>query len=177
MEVPGFTYTPKVINTEDEKHLIRHLKTEEWNTALSRRTLHYGWEYPYNSFGELKPTDPIPEFLIPLKDKVELLTNSKFDQVIVNEYLPGQGIAPHIDHTNFFGDTIGVISLGSHTCLTLKHRTKKGVDIILEPRSMYVMTDVARYVYRHSIPKRNTDNGRKRGTRYSITFRQVIPRT
>lgn len=37
----------------------------------------------------------------------------KFDQLIVNEYEPGQGINPHIDNIKLFKSDIASLSLGS----------------------------------------------------------------
>ena len=42
--------------------------------------------------------------------------HSKPNHVLINEYLPGQGISPHLDG-NLFYPTIATISLGSHTVL------------------------------------------------------------
>lgn len=36
------------------------------------------------------------------------------DQVIINEYQPGQSIAPHIDSVPCFGETIASLSLGHY---------------------------------------------------------------
>ena len=52
--------------------------------------------------------------------------------------------------------------------------------LLLEPRSVLVMQDDARYQWKHSIPVRNTDtyDGAKivRARRLSLTFRNVIPK-
>jgi len=39
------------------------------------------------------------------------------DQVIINEYQPGQGISPHIDCERCFGPRIFIISLGSQAVM------------------------------------------------------------
>ena len=41
-----------------------------------------------------------------------------FDQLIVNEYQPGQGISPHIDNQTLFGDVVVSVSLSSNTIMT-----------------------------------------------------------
>ena len=47
------------------------------------------------------------------------------DQVTVNEYLPGQGIAPHVDTHSAFEDGIASLSLGSSCVFTLQlHKLK-----------------------------------------------------
>ncbi len=40
-----------------------------------------------------------------------------FDQLIVNEYQPGQGISPHIDNKTLFSDIIVSLSLGSNAVM------------------------------------------------------------
>lgn len=173
MDIEGLTYITDYISPKTEEELLTKLKEQEWDTRLERRTLHYGYKYPYSAFGKLEKTDPIPDWLIPLQHRIEDTLDYNFDQAIVNEYTPGQGILPHIDHTEFFDDTIAVLSIGSQAMLTMTHRTRPKQEMIVAPRSLYVMRDIARYVYRHSIPKRKSDNGIKRGTRYSITFRKI----
>lgn len=39
--------------------------------------------------------------------------NIKFNQLIINEYNPGQGINPHIDNPILFSSPIVSLSLGS----------------------------------------------------------------
>ena len=102
------------------------------------------------------------------------------DQVIVNEYLPGQGIADHIDCEPCFEDTIISLSLGSRCIMDLKNKNNKNEkqEILLEPRSLIVIADEARYNWTHGIPAREKDKwmGRyiPRRTRVSLTFRKVI---
>ena len=42
-------------------------------------------------------------------------------QVIINEYIAGQGINPHIDDPSQFGEWIVGISLGSHTAMNFSN--------------------------------------------------------
>jgi alkylated DNA repair dioxygenase AlkB len=104
------------------------------------------------------------------------------DQLIVNEYNPGQGIASHVDCEPCFGDTIISLSLGS-TCIMdfINKRTKEKIEILLEPRSLVVLKDDARYQWTHGIVGKKADyfKGQKyeRTTRISLTFRNVIIKT
>lgn len=171
--IPGFTYIPEYLTEETEDHILDRIGDENnWNTSLARRTLHYGWIYPYSGFGKLQRAPLIPDWL---KVGLDKMYNCVFDQVIINEYNPGQGIGPHIDHTEYFGDTIAVISVGSPSCLMMKHRSKPVIPVMVARRSLYVLQDSARYVYKHYIPSRKKDNGVSRTTRYSITFRETMP--
>jgi alkylated DNA repair dioxygenase AlkB len=40
-----------------------------------------------------------------------------FNQLIINEYEPGQGINPHVDNTTLFTDTVVSLSLGSEAIM------------------------------------------------------------
>ncbi|WCK13419.1 alpha-ketoglutarate-dependent dioxygenase AlkB [Agrobacterium tumefaciens] len=101
------------------------------------------------------------------------------DQVIANEYLPGQGISAHVDCVPCFDDTIVSISLLS-TC-EMVFRELRGPDIrsvVLQPCSVVLLGDAGRYDWSHEIPSRKSDvvNGLRpaRRRRVSLTFRKVI---
>jgi alkylated DNA repair dioxygenase AlkB len=101
------------------------------------------------------------------------------DQVIVNEYQPGQGISSHIDCVPCFTDTIISLSLGSACVMNFTGvPTGEKIPVLLEPRSIVVLKDDARYKWTHSIPARKVDHfyGQTitRERRVSLTFRKVI---
>jgi alkylated DNA repair dioxygenase AlkB len=101
------------------------------------------------------------------------------DQVIVNEYEPGQGIAPHVDCVPCFADTIASLTLGSTCVLEFTNvATREKVPLFLARRSLVVLTGAARYDWRHAIPGRKSDEheGRSvpRARRLSLTFRNVL---
>jgi alkylated DNA repair dioxygenase AlkB len=99
------------------------------------------------------------------------------DQVSINEYLPGQGIADHIDCTPCFGEVVVSLSLAGTAVMDFKHASQT-VSILLEPRSVLVIRDEARYQWTHGIPRRKHDlmDGGiiTRARRLSATFRKVI---
>jgi hypothetical protein len=78
----------------------------------------------------------------PMNRMSYLLLYQSCDQVTINEYLPGQGIRPHVDTHSAFTDGIASISLLSPVVMDFRHPVddiKK--SIILEPRfvSFYVV--------------------------------------
>ncbi len=80
------------------------------------------------------------------------------DQVIVNEYLPGQGIAAHIDREQCFGDRIAIVSLGSQCVMRFESKQfRKKIDVELKPRSLIMITAEARYQWTHAIAARKSD--------------------
>jgi alkylated DNA repair dioxygenase AlkB len=101
-----------------------------------------------------------------------------FEEALLTEYPPGAPIGWHRD-APIFGDVIAGVSLGSPCRMkfrpymtpdalpaatgTLRRSTH---EIVLAPRSGYLMTGVARREYEHSIPPVG-------GMRHSITFRTV----
>ena len=105
------------------------------------------------------------------------------DQVIVNEYLPGQGISSHIDCEPCFKDTIVSLSLGSGCVMNFinKFDKTKKIPVWLAPRSLVVLSGKARYEWLHGIAARKSDewDGKthKRQRRVSLTFRKVIIKT
>lgn len=164
----GFTVIPNFIN--NEKELLSEINKRNWSTVLSRRVQHYGYEYVYRgkSGQQLKKTSDIPDFIKDL--------GIPGNQVIINEYEPGQGIAGHIDNPKIFGDVVYGISLGSQCTFVLSY-DDINVGLIIPRKSLLIMEKEARYDWKHGIDKRKTDiiNGNKvyRGKRVSVTIRNT----
>lgn len=182
-EITGLQYIPQFITQAEHNSLIMKIDNQPWLNDLKRRVQHYGYKYDYKA----KKIDMsmhlgnLPDWLLELAYK--LYDHQLFavlpDQVIVNEYLPGQGISKHIDCISCFSDTIISLSLGSG-CIMDFSNVEAGVKIpvFLEPHSIVIMTDKARYQWSHSIPARKVDRFQghiiKRERRISLTFRKVI---
>jgi alkylated DNA repair dioxygenase AlkB len=175
----GLEYIPNFVSNDEELALISVIDSQPWVTDIKRRTQHYGYKYDYT-----RKTIDSDLYIGPLPNWLELLSErlvsqniflNKSDQVIINEYLPGQGISRHVDCVTCFGDTIASISLGSACAMDLEHRksTKRGT-IMLAPLSLLAMKSEARYDWMHSIPARKQDNDLVRTRRVSLTFRNII---
>lgn len=115
--INGLTYIPNFITPTEEATLLAAIDQQLWLTDLKRRVQHYGWKYDYTArrVDDSMRLGPLPDWLVEycqgLYDKGHF---SKLpDQVIINEYQPGQGIASHIDCAPCFEDTIASVSLGS----------------------------------------------------------------
>lgn len=179
-DIYGLDYIENYITPQEEVQLLAVIDKEPWLLDLKRRVQHYGYKYDYKtgSIGQESYLGEMPEWLKALCTK--LLNDGIFkvlpNQVIVNEYLPGQGIAVHTDCITCFGKVICSLSLGS-ACIIDFTNTHK-VSKLLEPRSLVVMASDARYLWKHSIAPRKSDNfnGIKllRARRVSLTFREVI---
>ncbi len=178
--ISGLQYIPDYISIEQEKQLIDIIDTQNWLTDLKRRVQHYGYKYNYTA---RKITSDhyigtIPDWLLSICKK--LLEDKIFkiipDQVIINEYLPGQGISPHIDCIPCFAEVICSLSLIS-LCVMEFIREEK-IPMLLEPRSLVILSSESRYHWKHGIAARQVDihAGIKipRQRRLSITFRKII---
>ena len=174
-DIKGLYYEPNFINTDEEKYLIRNIDNNQWNTSLSRRTQHYGYLYDYRSRHALVPTKSIPDWSTFIIDRLidKNIINFVPDQMIVNEYKPGQGISPHIDSLHSFANGIVSLSLGSDVIMEFSKGDSK-FDKLLERKSVIALHDDARYKWKHSIPARRIDNGIPRSRRVSMTFRKMI---
>ncbi len=175
--INGLVYIPDYLSMQHHNWLMAQIDAETWDTSLKRRVQHYGYRYDYKARKVTSDMHlgPLPSWLARISTQ---LTNDGFisakpDQVIVNEYFPGQGIAHHIDCEPCFGEKIFSISLGSAAMMTFKKPDTETVELMLAPRSLLMMYGDARYHWKHGIPARQSDKGHKRDRRISLTFRRV----
>jgi alkylated DNA repair dioxygenase AlkB len=182
-DVPGLVYLADYLEEAREQALTEVIDRQPWLTELQRRVQHYGYKYDYKGH-KVTPEmylGPLPGWLEPLcrelKDRG--LMPRAADQVIVNEYEPGQGIAPHVDCVPCFADTVASLTLGSSCLMEFTHvKTRRKVPLFLTRRSLVVLSGEARYDWRHAIPGRKSDTHEgqpvPRGRRLSLTFRNVL---
>jgi len=190
-DVPGLFYRPNFITSQEESKLVTLIDNQYWSVELARRTQQYGYEYDYSAVRDtnkdyyenrLTVTKLIPEWLDKLCERLyeEGYFPWKPDQIIINEYKPGQGIMPHVDHEASFKEVVASLSLCSGVIMNFKKKNVARVqyDIYLQPRSLVLMRDEARYEWTHGIAASITDSvkGKEilRKRRVSITFRKVV---
>lgn len=175
LPIPGMLVQHEFISRDEEQELLNHVNRGQWNTSLRRRTQHFGYEYNYAG-GSLMPARPIPDWTTPILQRIidhpDVNLASLPNQLIVNEYRPGQGISAHVDSL-LFGENVISLSLG-HACIFRMTRRGPGVglgtiNIDLRPRTLVLMRGDARYRWRHQI----LPLSRWGGTRVSLTFRYV----
>jgi alkylated DNA repair dioxygenase AlkB len=169
---------------EESAALLAAVDAGTWRTDLKRRVQHFGWRYDYTarSVDASMYLGPLPEWAAVVADRLhaEGLTAELPDQLIVNEYQPGQGIAPHVDCVPCFGETVLSLTLGSGCVMGLTHtKREEAVALWLVPGSLLVLSGEARHDWRHGIAARKSDEvdgtRRPRGRRVSLTFRTVRP--
>ena len=184
--IPGSHYLSTFLTPEEEVQFIRLIDDNEgaWLTDLSRRVQHYGWRYDYSerTITSDMRIGPLPDWLQAVAQR--LYETGFFDrppeQVIVNEYEPGQGIAMHTDHPGF-GPAVAMVSLGDEWQMDFSRSdgdTEAKSHMMLERGSALILTGEARKKWRHGIAKRKTEGPhreRNRKRRLSLTFRTVNP--
>jgi hypothetical protein len=172
-QIPGLAYHPAYISHDEELELVREIERGAWNNSWDRRRQLYGGSYGRDE----GPVEPIPAWGTRLAVRMldEGHTERPFDHMLINEYLPGQGIALHRDHQPF-GRT--VVSLSLISPCVMDFRDSKGSErqaLLLEQRSLLVLSADARYRWQHGIARRKNDRWHgvtiPRGRRLSITFR------
>jgi alkylated DNA repair dioxygenase AlkB len=151
-----------------------------------RRVAFFGASYDQGG----APTPPIPEFLRPLIDRASPWAGVQPGAVamaLINEYPAGAPIGWHRDAPQY--DVVVGVSLLSACRMRFRRYVSPGArsssgarrtathEVMLTPRSGYVMRGSARSDYEHSIPP-------VAERRYSITFRTLragrslrLPRT
>ena len=187
-KIRGLQYIKNYISEADHRWLLARVDEQHWLGDLKRRVQHYGFKYDYRArkvshdmrIGELPKWLGLP---VIYKLEKEKYMPRGIDQVIINEYQPGQGISSHIDCEPCFQDTIVSLSLGSGCVMnfTNKFDKTKKIPVWLAPRSLVVLNGEARYEWLHGIAARKWDewDGHKymRERRVSLTFRKVIIKT
>lgn len=187
----GLIYRAGFLSEERERQLLAWIDSEEsaiWLGDLSRRVQHYGYKYDYSYRGIDKSArlGPLPAWL----DEVGREAGSHsvgscqplepFEQAIVNEYMPGQGIAPHTDR-DCFGPVVATVSLSSDVVMDFFGPDGEICSQLLQRRSLMLLAGAARAKWRHGIAKRKNDRDPMSGQmiprkrRVSITFRTVVP--
>ncbi|GAM26908.1 hypothetical protein SAMD00019534_100830 [Acytostelium subglobosum LB1] len=178
---PGLSLLTDFITEEEERILVDNIDKSEWKTEIARRTQQYGYHYCYRLRGvdELDDqgqpmTPPIPQYLQFLVDRLAATPQIPvgMDQIIINEYEPGQQIKPHIDSTKDWDACVVSLSCLSDWRMVFipeDDDKSKEVSMVLPKRSLLVLKGDARYKWKHGIRSQV-----KVGRRVSLTFRHYI---
>ncbi|MGH8480656.1 MAG: alpha-ketoglutarate-dependent dioxygenase AlkB [Gammaproteobacteria bacterium] len=178
-DVPGLFCVRDIVTEGEEISLVAEIDRSPWLTDLKRRVQHYGWRYGYK---DRKVTadmrlGPLPRWADEIAERLfsQGFVSLRPDQVIVNEYMANQGISRHVDCPACFEDGVAMISLLESWEMVFRPRNgNRKVAVLLERRSLAVMTGKSRYEWSHEIPARNAEpGGLRRERRISITFRRV----
>jgi alkylated DNA repair dioxygenase AlkB len=171
----GFKYEAGLVSAEEERALVAAFADlpfrdfEFQGYVGKRRVVSFGWQYDFNT-RELRRTDDMPAFLLPLRDKAAAFAGragAALQHVLITEYGPGAAIGWHKDKA-VFGEVVGISLLSP---CNFRFRRKAGTkweraSLIAEPRSAYLLRGASRTDWEHSIPAVEQ-------LRYSITFRNL----
>ena len=177
----GFRYQGSFITPAEEEALITEIAEIEFSTfemrgvVARRRVAFFGHAYDAN-----RVSPPLPAFLIPLRQKIACWASVEaeaFAMSLINEYPPGAPIGWHRDAPQY--GIVGGVSLLSSCRMRLRPYISPGAltqaagkrrtathEILLEQRSVYLMTGESRNAFEHQIPPVTA-------LRYSITFRTL----
>lgn len=181
----GLIFIKNFLTSDEAKEMIEFLDQEKWSTDIPRRTIQYGHKYNYHKNHAKEECDPVPKFFDKVAKKLEKYYPQGIDQIIVNEYFSGQGIAPHYDNPEYFGEVVSSITLlcpcvmNFYECVPIKdldvsvrrELTGKVYEVFLEVNSLVIMTGESRYQHLHEIPKDKKYDEKYR--RVSVTFRKM----
>jgi alkylated DNA repair dioxygenase AlkB len=182
---PGFHHREDFVTADEESALVAEILRIEFadfemrGVVARRRVAFFGLSYDAGR----AETPPLPDFLLPLRDRVAEWAGLKADafaMALINEYRPGAPIGWHRDAPQYA--IVAGISLLSacrmrfrpYVSPTAATRAKAAGgarrtpthEILLNPRSAYLMTGESRSAFEHHIPAVIT-------LRYSVTFRTL----
>lgn len=187
-DIPELYYIDDIITDEYSNQLLQYLDNVGVWSPITERTnsrvvQQYGYKYNYvNRNNNMELAETFPEIFSQLISKLQqkiteynISASTDFNQIIVNNYNPGQGINKHID-SKTFGSIIGCYTIGSGATMRFR-RKDQIIDLYVKPNSLYIMSGESRYLWTHEMPSTKTDkiNGVRvaRDRRISITFRFV----
>lgn len=174
-EPQGLLLRSEVITREQEEELLERLETLRFDPIVirgqaARRTArHFGLGYDYESRTP-SPGEPIPEWLEPARRAAAELANvepQELVEILLQRYPAESTIGWHRD-APAFGLVVGISLLGRARLRFQRGRRerRRTWELMLEPRSGYVLAGEARRSWEHSIPP-------AKELRYSITFRTL----
>ena len=176
---PGFHYREDFVTPADAHALLEAIATVAFSdfamrgVVARRRVAFFGQSYDRESAG------PLPAFLMPLRAQLAewaRIAPDAFAMALINEYRPGSPIGWHRDAPQY--DIVAGVSLLSACRMKFRpyrspssagpgaSRRSATHEIVLTPRSAYLMTEESRKAYEHHIPPVGE-------LRYSVTFRTL----
>jgi alkylated DNA repair dioxygenase AlkB len=172
----GMAFEEEFLSLDDEAALVAQIESLELHEAqykgytARRRVMSYGSQYDFDD-NRLLAAPSIPPFLAPLRQRLAAWAGvpaASFTNALIAEYRPGTPLGWHRDVPDY--ELVAGVSLASHARMRLRPyppvqpKKEDVINVELPPRSAYILRDVARWGWQHSIAPTP-------GLRYSITFR------
>ena len=179
-------YIPDFLPSDEATKLFETLLEEEnfesraikvfGKEVIQPRLLAWAGDVPYRYSGQTLPPQETSESLLELQRKVEHVTQTTYNHVLLTYYRDGRDhIAMHADNEPELGKDpiIAGVSLGTTRRFLLKRKTRikgeKPHSLKLEHGSLVVMRGTCQHRWRHSVPKA----GRLAEGRINVTFRYL----
>ncbi|KAE9589779.1 hypothetical protein Lal_00021562 [Lupinus albus] len=183
-EVKGLWISRNFLSPYKQSTLFSEVQSENWFTQPSNnQAMRFGdlpsWAIQLShSVRDSVLAASDDDRLLPLPLDL-LLRQPLFDQMIVNQYQPGEGICAHVDLLRF-EDGIAIVSLESSCVMHFSSVDNElvSVPVLLNPGSLVVMSGEARYRWKHEINRKpgfQTWEGREldQMRRTSVTLRKL----
>jgi DNA oxidative demethylase len=173
----GLFYIPHFLTREQEQELLIQVSTQPFEPydhhgyKANREVVYFGTEGGYGGIGAGLPTEPMPCWLIPLRDHFGSLiglSQNELAMALVARYSVGAGIGWHRDRPQF-GPTVVGISLASEAEMRFRRFVDENEEMFkinLDRGSAYIISGPARSVWQHGMTP-------VKQLRYSITFRTI----
>jgi alkylated DNA repair dioxygenase AlkB len=180
MPISGLRYVPDYLDRTAHDRLVAAVDAEPWLASTGHRVQIYGYRYRHADHAVFR-IGGLPAWARELAQRLHRdgLLPGVADQMVANEYEPGQGIFAHVDQP-VFGEAVASVSLGSSCVMQFSGiGTGTLAETLLEPRSVLVLSGESRWAWLHGIPARHADRWQDhdflRSRRVSLTFRLVPP--
>ena len=177
--IEGLRYVPDYLDQATHDSLLSLVDLHPWLWTVDHRFQAYGYRYHHPTRSVL-PIGELPGWASELAIRLRRdgLVPAVPNQMVVNDYEAGSGFFAHVDQAAF-GDSVASVSLGSSCVIQFsKLDEQRSEDILLEARSVLLLSGEARWNWRHGIPARAADawqqEERPRSRRVSLTFR-IVP--
>jgi alkylated DNA repair dioxygenase AlkB len=172
----GLVYRPDLVTVDEERALLEEIGQLDFKEivmkgVVARRTaVRYGRGYDYDRRVATEDADPIPDWLVPVRDRAAELAGVRDEelvQALVQRYPEGAPIGWHRDSPSY--ELVAGVSLLAPARLRMRRGAgdeRVQWERLLEPRSGYVLSGPARWTWEHHVPP-------AKSLRYSITFRSL----
>ena len=180
-----FIFEPNFFDVDESKLFLENLKNkilwkqESMNMYgkqinFPRLTSWYGEnDKPYSFSGIKLNPNPWSNELIAIKQKIEPVSNTVFNSVLLNLYRDGKdSISWHTDAEKELGKNpiIASVNFGATRKFQLRHiETKEKLEIDLSNGSLLIMQGELQHFWQHQVPKTNS----LISERINLTFRVI----
>lgn len=142
--------------------------------VTKRKIAWYGSKpFNYTYSNTTKQALPFTSLLLKLKEKVELVTNEKYNSCLLNLYHDGsEAMTWHSDNEKYLQNSGAICSLtfGAERKFSFKHKTtQETIHLLLQHGSILVMKDATQQYWLHRLPPTTKINS----PRINLTFRTI----